>query len=118
MVGDKMQLPPTSFFASRSTDDEEQILVEDSSGQTVTYDLSSNSLLNHAARDLPATMLGWHYRSRSESLISFSKCRVLSGSAADRTHYSVGSRSMSIYVNSSSFQRVAAVGLGGRRSVG
>ncbi len=41
-------------------------------GEVVEYDLDSDSLLDHAARSLPATMLGWHYRSRSESLISFS----------------------------------------------
>lgn len=28
--------------------------------------------MNHAAKNLPSTMLGWHYRSRSESLVSFS----------------------------------------------
>src|SRR5205823_4613705 len=78
VVGDEMQLPPTSFFASRAAD-EEQILVEDASGQTIEYDLSSNSLLNHAARNLPSTMLGWHYRSRSESLISFSNAAFYQG---------------------------------------
>ena len=31
-----------------------------------------NSFLNHAARTLKATMLGWHYRSRYEALIDFS----------------------------------------------
>jgi DNA polymerase III delta prime subunit len=79
VVGDEMQLPPTSFFTSRGTDDEDQVLVEDAGGQTVAYDLSSNSLLNHAARNLPATMLGWHYRSRSESLISFSNAAFYQG---------------------------------------
>src|SRR5205807_465137 len=31
------------------------------------------------ARQLPATMLGWHYRSRSESLISFSNAAFYQG---------------------------------------
>jgi DNA polymerase III delta prime subunit len=79
VVGDEMQLPPTNFFAARGADDEEPILVEDAGGQTVAYDLSSDSLLNHAARNLPATMLGWHYRSRSESLISFSNAAFYQG---------------------------------------
>src|SRR6185312_6919712 len=79
VVGDEMQLPPTSFFASRGDGDEEHILIEDASGQKVEYDLSSNSLLNHAGRSLPATMLGWHYRSRSESLISFSNAAFYQG---------------------------------------
>jgi hypothetical protein len=79
VVGDEMQLPPTSFFASKGLDEEERLLVEDPSGQQVEYDLSSNSFLNHAARNLPATMLGWHYRSRSESLISFSNAAFYRG---------------------------------------
>jgi predicted DNA-binding WGR domain protein len=72
VVGDEMQLPPTAFFATRQQDDEEALLLEDDAGGSVEYDLSGNSFLNHAARSLPATLLGWHYRSRSESLISFS----------------------------------------------
>jgi superfamily I DNA and/or RNA helicase len=79
VVGDEMQLPPTSFFAARAADEDERLLLEDASGQEVEYDLSSNSLLNHAARNLPATTLGWHYRSRSESLISFSNAAFYQG---------------------------------------
>lgn len=79
VVGDEMQLPPTSFFSSKTADEEERLLLEDASGQEVEYDLSSNSFLNHAARNLPATMLGWHYRSRSESLISFSNAAFYQG---------------------------------------
>src|SRR5262249_35885767 len=71
VVGDEMQLPPTNFFSARQPDDEEKLLIEGEGGM-VEYELSSNSFLNHAARNLPATLLGWHYRSRSESLISFS----------------------------------------------
>jgi superfamily I DNA and/or RNA helicase/very-short-patch-repair endonuclease len=79
VVGDEMQLPPTSFFSAKTTDEDERLLLEDASGQQVEYDLSSNSFLNHAARNLPATMLGWHYRSRSESLISFSNAAFYQG---------------------------------------
>lgn len=78
VVGDEMQLPPTRFFASK-TEDEEQLLLEDATGHAVEYELSSSSFLNHAARNLPATMLGWHYRSRSESLISFSNAAFYQG---------------------------------------
>lgn len=70
VVGDQMQLPPTSFFASAGGDDEALTLEED--GELVEYDLDSDSLLHHSEKSLPSTMLGWHYRSRSESLISFS----------------------------------------------
>jgi predicted DNA-binding WGR domain protein len=78
VVGDEMQLPPSRFFSAAQAD-EESLLVEDAAGQEVEYDLSSNSLLNHAARQLPATLLGWHYRSRSESLISYSNAAFYQG---------------------------------------
>ena len=73
VVGDPMQLPPTSFFSVKHADDEERLLAEDdANGEVVEYDLEGNSFLTQAARVLPSTMLGWHYRSRSEALISFS----------------------------------------------
>lgn len=79
VVGDEMQLPPTDFFsAKRSGEEEEELLVEED-GELVQYDLESNSFLNHAAKNLPATMLGWHYRSRSESLISYSNWTFYDG---------------------------------------
>ncbi len=77
VVGDQMQLPPTSFFSSKQSDDEE-LLVEDE-GELIAFNLDSDSFLNHAARNLPSTMLGWHYRSRSESLISFSNAAFYQG---------------------------------------
>jgi predicted DNA-binding WGR domain protein len=78
VVGDEMQLPPTTFFAAKPTDDDEDLVVEED-GELVSYELQSNSFLNHAARNLPPTMLGWHYRSRSESLISFSNWAFYEG---------------------------------------
>ncbi|WP_153558378.1 AAA domain-containing protein [Roseimaritima sediminicola] len=72
VVGDQMQLPPTSFFATKRDDDEADEALIEEDGQIIQYDLNSNSFLNHAATNLPSNMLGWHYRSRSESLISFS----------------------------------------------
>lgn len=71
VVGDEMQLPPTDFFSARRAEDEEGLTFEEG-GELIAYDLNSDSLLNHAGRNLPSRMLGWHYRSRSESLISFS----------------------------------------------
>ena len=79
VVGDEMQLPPTDFFSARQTaDDDEELLVEEA-GEVIQYDLASNSFLNHAAKNLPSTMLGWHYRSRSESLVSFSNWAFYDG---------------------------------------
>lgn len=78
VVGDEMQLPPTNFFSAGRPDDDEPLTFEED-GELVEYDLESNSFLNHAARNLPSRMLGWHYRSRSESLISFSNWAFYGG---------------------------------------
>ncbi len=72
VVGDQMQLPPTDFFSAKRKEEEDDELLVESDGELVQYDIDADSLLSHAARNLQATMLGWHYRSRSESLISFS----------------------------------------------
>ncbi|MEZ5301657.1 MAG: AAA domain-containing protein [Verrucomicrobiales bacterium] len=83
VVGDEMQLPPTNFFAAKQGGSDgggsDVIEVEDEDGGTAEYDLGGDSLLNHASLNLPSTMLGWHYRSRSESLISFSNAAFYSG---------------------------------------
>lgn len=79
VVGDEMQLPPTDFFSAKGQDEDEDGLLLSENGQTFEYDLSSNSFLAHAARNLPSRMLGWHYRSRSESLISFSNWAFYQG---------------------------------------
>jgi len=77
VVGDEMQLPPTSFF-SAADEDEDEIVVEEE-GERIAINLDSDSLLNQAARNLPATLLAWHYRSRHESLISFSNAAFYDG---------------------------------------
>ncbi|MBX2800730.1 MAG: DUF4011 domain-containing protein [Myxococcales bacterium] len=69
VVGDEMQLPPTSFFASSRTYDDADV---DAEVAEVHYDLEADSFLSHSARRLAPTMLGWHYRSRHEALIRFS----------------------------------------------
>ncbi len=61
IVGDEKQMPPTSFFAS-DTFDEDNIEIED-----------LDSILDDClALGMPETHLKWHYRSRHESLIYFS----------------------------------------------
>jgi very-short-patch-repair endonuclease/DNA polymerase III delta prime subunit len=63
VVGDSKQLPPSSFFDSllKEVDDEEN----------VTADMPS--ILGMCdAQGAPQRMLRWHYRSRHESLITFS----------------------------------------------
>lgn len=69
IVGDEMQMPPTNFFSSNTTDQEED---EEETEEKTGIMLDADSLLNQGARKLSSVMLGWHYRSRRESLISFS----------------------------------------------
>ncbi|WP_242342062.1 AAA domain-containing protein [Anaeromyxobacter terrae] len=79
VVGDEMQLPPTDFFSAKSDGEDEEGLLVGDDGEVFEYDLSANSFLGHAAKNLPSRMLGWHYRSRSESLIGFSNWAFYQG---------------------------------------
>jgi hypothetical protein len=79
VVGDEMQLPPTDFFSAHQAAEEEEEVTIEEAGEVIRYDLASNSFLNHAAKNLPSTMLGWHYRSRRESLVSFSNWAFYDG---------------------------------------
>ena len=68
VVGDPMQLPPTSFFDRADhfigTDDDAEEIID------------SESILDMALVTYrPARDLRWHYRSRHESLIAFSNSR-------------------------------------------
>lgn len=69
IVGDPKQLPPTSFF-QRGSDSEEP-----------DESLDLESILDEClAARLPCKRLGWHYRSRHESLITFSNHRYYGNS--------------------------------------
>jgi len=61
VVGDPKQLPPTSFFASNQTDEDN---FENEDLESVLDDC--------LALSLPQMHLLWHYRSKHESLIAFS----------------------------------------------
>lgn len=78
IVGDEMQLPPTSFFATSQSDEDMEVLAEED-GERIAIVLDADSLLSQAARNLPATLLAWHYRSRFEALISFSNAAFYAG---------------------------------------
>lgn len=78
IVGDEMQLPPTSFFSSGPSEEDMEIVAEED-GARVSILLDADSLLAQSARNLPATMLAWHYRSRSEALIGFSNAAFYNG---------------------------------------
>jgi predicted DNA-binding WGR domain protein len=77
VVGDEMQLPPTSFFSTKSDDDEE-VTIEDE-GEKISVLMDADSFLAQSTRNLPNTLLAWHYRSRYEALISFSNAAFYGG---------------------------------------
>lgn len=77
VVGDEMQLPPTNFFSA--TSDQDEVLEAEENGERVAVLLDADSFLTQSAKNLPATLLAWHYRSRSESLIGFSNAAFYAG---------------------------------------
>ena len=78
VVGDEMQLPPTSFFSAGGDAEDDEVIAEED-GERIAITLDADSLLAQAARKLPATLLAWHYRSRHEALISFSNAAFYDG---------------------------------------
>lgn len=62
IVGDEMQMPPSHFFSTAADGD-----MEDK-----PHLLDADSFLQQGSRKFPSVMLGWHYRSKHESLIGFS----------------------------------------------
>lgn len=69
IVGDPKQLPPTNFFMTQNNGDDD--------GQ---YGDLDNILEDSLALSIPESYLLWHYRSRHESLISFSNRNFYDGS--------------------------------------
>jgi len=68
IVGDPKQMPPTNFFSSVHTDEEDQ-----------NEDLES-ILEDCGALSVPSKQLRWHYRSKHESLIAFSNAKYYDNS--------------------------------------
>jgi len=64
IVGDPKQLPPTSFFDRKKVGDEAEV---DDDMEDLESFLDDCLSLN-----MPQAFLEWHYRSKHESLISFS----------------------------------------------
>jgi very-short-patch-repair endonuclease len=71
VVGDKKQLPPTSFFDRMVDDDGDENEDEEMVAVTNVGDMESVLTLCEA-RGVPSRMLRWHYRSRHPSLIEVS----------------------------------------------
>lgn len=71
VVGDRKQLPPTSFFDRMVDDDGDENEDEELAIVTSVGDMESVLTLCEA-RGVPSRMLRWHYRSRHPSLIEVS----------------------------------------------
>lgn len=68
VVGDSKQMPPTSFFSANTTDDDE-----------ADVDDLESILDDCISLSMPSRYLGWHYRSKHESLIAFSNQNYYDG---------------------------------------
>ena len=68
IVGDPKQMPPTSFFAVNVTDED-----------SADIDDLESILDDCISLSMPTRYLGWHYRSKHESLISFSNINYYDG---------------------------------------
>ncbi len=86
VVGDPMQMPPTSFFNAQAVADDEAHI-----------DDMESILDDCLALSVPSLHLSWHYRSRHESLIAFSNQMYYAGRlttfpSADNLHSRVSLR--------------------------
>jgi len=87
IVGDPKQLPPTSFFGRRADSDEMQ---DDD------FDDDLESILDEClAANIPYMKLNWHYRSKCESLITFSNHHYYNGTLI--TFPNTDTTGMSVY---------------------
>jgi superfamily I DNA and/or RNA helicase/predicted DNA-binding WGR domain protein len=71
VVGDDKQMPPTNFFSAKAEDPDDLEKYNNEEGDDVLSN-DADSLLVQGTRKLNSVMLGWHYRSRYETLISYS----------------------------------------------
>jgi superfamily I DNA and/or RNA helicase/predicted DNA-binding WGR domain protein/very-short-patch-repair endonuclease len=71
IVGDDKQMPPSNFFTAKAEDPEDLEIIEGESEEEILSS-EADSLLVQGSRKLNSTMLSWHYRSRYETLISYS----------------------------------------------
>lgn len=71
IAGDSKQLPPTSFFATSTSDTDDYDTDDEDEDDSAAYE----SILDEANL-LPERTLLWHYRSRHEHLIAFSNAKI------------------------------------------
>ena len=102
VVGDSRQLPPTDFFNAIEDAEDEQV------GDIDDYEDLESLLDECVAAGMPRMYLRWHYRSRHESLITFSNHhyydnRLLTFPSPDAEHPHMGVRFM--YVQDGIYDR-------------
>lgn len=103
VVGDRMQLPPTTYFQARVDGGPDDGDGDDDPEQTgqIGVVLDADSFLAVSSVRLPSTMLRWHYRSRYEALIQFSNAAFYEGRLAtipDREPTAVATRPLTVTV--------------------
>jgi len=78
IAGDERQMPPTSFFAAKSTDESDTGEDDEATGARELFE--AESLLTLARSRVPRSGLSWHYRCAHEELIAFSNYAMYDGS--------------------------------------
>lgn len=73
IAGDTRQLPPTNFFTSSTSNNDDEF---DDENEDEFEDEMYDSILEETANILPNRTLLWHYRSRHEQLIAFSNHEI------------------------------------------
>ncbi len=71
IVGDDKQMPPSNFFNTK-TEDPQDLEIYEGEAEDEILSTDADSILVQASRKFKSTMLSWHYRSRYETLISYS----------------------------------------------
>ena len=83
VAGDSKQMPPTSFFDAMNDDDDEY---DEENPQIDNLE----SILDEMSAAFPDVYLNWHYRSKDESLITFSNNKFYNSRLATFPASSVG----------------------------
>jgi very-short-patch-repair endonuclease len=76
VAGDERQLPPTSFFASQTAEEEADEIEVEGGAPLVGGTEGMESILEALEPLLSARTLEWHYRSHDERLIAFSNAYI------------------------------------------
>ena len=104
VVGDRKQLPPSSFFDRVVRDNDGDVDADDNAetnllGGAAKVTENESILTLCEARGLPSRMLNWHYRSRDPSLIQVSNREFYDSKLISPPSPSVGDRGRGLIFN-------------------